>query len=190
MPLRYRVFIFLGIVWILFSIVKFFLDKIFDKIRNANIKDDVGEEKIDYTDFEDKMIDQVQDGKKYQHFLNIGNRADCALIRSMLSSADIYSYTENEKVNTLYGGFAGTINQMFCIKLYILTDDYEEALEIVSDFIKSKIARLSKKSDKSKFEKTLKTLAKIAAAPYLVDKEDELLGITIMPKEKESLREE
>lgn len=189
MPLRYRVYIFLGIAWILFLIVKSILDKVFDKIRNEDIKD-AADETIDYTDFGDKMFEQVQDGKKYQHFLNIGNRADCALIRSMLSSADIYSYTENEKVNTLYGGFAGIINQMFCIKLYILTDDYEEALEIVSDFIKSKIARLSKKSDKTKFEKTLKTLAKITAAPYLVDKEDELLGITIMPKEKESLREE
>lgn len=190
MPLKYRVFLFLGIVWILFLIIKSILDKIFDKIRNENIEDNVGEEKIDYTDFEDKMFEQVQDGKKYQHFLNIGNRADCALIRSMLSSADIYSYTENEKVNALYGGFAGAINQMFCIKLYILTEDYEEALEIVTDYIKSKIERLSKKSDKSKFEKTLKTLAKIAVAPYLVDKEDELLGIKIMPKEKESLREE
>lgn len=190
MPLKYRVFLFLGIVWILFLIVKSILDKVFDIIGNEDIKDAADDETIDYTDFGDKMFEQVQDGKKYQHFLNIGNRADCALIRSMLSSADIYSYTENEKVNTLYGGFAGAINQMLCIKLYILTDDYEEALEIVTDFIKSKIARLSKKSDKSKFEKTLKTLAKIAAAPYLVDKEDEFLGITIMPKEKESLREE
>lgn len=148
---------------------------------DANVEES---NQIDYTDFDEKMFEQVRNGEKYQHFLNISNHADCALIRSMLASADIYSYIENEKMNGAYGGIANTMNQLFCIKLYILQKDYDEALEIVSDFIKNIVERLSKGSDKSKFKKTLLTLASIAAAPYSIDKDNELLGITIMPKEK------
>lgn len=185
MPSKYRVYLVLVIIWILFIIVKYILDKIFDKFRNENANDDVGEEIIDYTDFEDKMIEQVQDGKKYQHFLNIANKTDCALIRSMLSSAEIYSYTEHEKANELYGGFAATINQMFCIKLYILVEDYDEALEIVTDYLKSKISKLNKESEDKKYKETLKKLASIAAAPYCIDKDEEFCGIAIMKKEKD-----
>ncbi|MBQ0002689.1 MAG: hypothetical protein KBT21_04045 [Treponema sp.] len=74
---------------------------------------------------------------------------------------------------------------MFCIKLYILVEDYDEALEIVTDYLKSKISKLNKESEDKKYKETLKKLASIAAAPYCIDKDEEFCGIAIMKKEKD-----
>ena len=55
-------------------------------------------ESIDYTSFEEKFFEEVRNGKKYQHFLNLCSQMDCMFIRSVLSSMNIPTYIEGENV--------------------------------------------------------------------------------------------
>lgn len=143
------------------------------------------DEDVNYKDFEEKFIEQVNEGKKYQHFLNVASQTDCAMIRSLLDAEGICTYTENENVNGAYGGIGNAMTNLFCIKLYILNEDYDKALEIVADFIRKKAARLSEGSEKNNFEASLTILAGIIASPYAIDKDHEMLGISIKSKESE-----
>lgn len=43
-------------------------------------------------------------------------------------------------MNNIYGGISGTMTTVVAIKLYILCDDYDKALEIIND---AQIADLS-----------------------------------------------
>ena len=134
---------------------------------------------IDYTDFEEKFFEEVQKGKKYQHFLNLSSQMDCMFIRSVLSSMNIPTYIEGENINKMYGGTATFLTNIFKIKLYILIDDYDEASIAIKDYIKNKVNSLSEKYGKDKYLKILEILA----APYNISPSQELLGITMLNKQ-------
>ena len=138
-------------------------------------------ESVDYTSFEEKFFDEVRNGKKYQHFLNLSSQMDCMFIRSILSAVNIPTYVEGENVNKMYGGTATFWTNVFKIKLYILVDNYDEASIIVRDYIKNKVNSLSEKYGKDKYLKLLEVLA----APYNISPSQELLGITILDKDKD-----
>ena len=135
-------------------------------------------EEVDYTQFEEKFFDQVKSGKKYQHFLNLGSQLDCMMIRSIFSSMDIPTYIEGENVNKLYGGVSTCLSNIFKIKLFILVDDYEEALAVTKDYIRNKIELLSEHQDKDKYVRILEFLA----APDMISNTQEMLGITVLQK--------
>lgn len=139
-------------------------------------------ESIDYTSFEEKFFEEVRNGKKYQHFLNLCSQMDCMFIRSVLSSMNIPTYIEGENVNKLYGGASTFLTNIFKIKLYILVDDYDEASTVIKDYIKNKVNSLSEKNGKDKYLKILELLA----APYNISSSQEMLGITILDKNEES----
>lgn len=158
---------------------------IFSLSSGKTVEKDFADEDVNYDDFEEKFIAEVNSGRKYQHFLNMASQSDCAMLRSLLDAEGIFTYTENENINGVYGGVGSAITNLFCIKLYILNDDYDKALEIVADFIRKKAERLSEGSDKNKFESSLTNLAGILASPYVIDKDHEILGISIKSKVKE-----
>lgn len=147
---------------------------------------ETSEEIIDYTPFQEIFFEKVREGEDYQHFLKIASQIDCSILRSILSSAKIPTYVEGENTNGIYGGGANLLNNLFSIRLYILTKDYDEALLIVTDFIKNKVERLAENGDDKPFMKILEVLA----APYNISSKQDLLGITIMekkqPQEKKS----
>ena len=64
------------------------------------------------------------------------------------------------------------------MKLYILVEDYDEAFEVVKDYIKNKVKSLSEKSGSDKYLKVLELMA----APYNISASQEMLGITIFTK--------
>ncbi len=136
------------------------------------------QDSVDYTDFEEKFFNEVRDGKDYQHFLNLSSQMDCMLIRSLLASMDIPTYTEGENMNQIYGGTATGLTNVFKIKLYILTEDYDEASSAVIDYISNKVKSLSEKNGEDKYLKALELLA----APYNISPSQEMLGITILKK--------
>lgn len=136
-------------------------------------------EDIDFTNFEEKFFEEVRNGQKYQHFLNISSQMDNMLIRSILSSINIPTYVEGENMNKFYGGATTFLINVFNIKLYILICDYDNAIEVVKEFIKNKIDSLDSKVGKDKYIKLLEILA----APYNISTSQEMLGITIFPKE-------
>lgn len=144
------------------------------------MENDESIETIDYTPFEEILFSKVREGYKHLHFLNIASQIDCAIIRSILSAAEIPTYTEGENSNGIYGGASSLLNNLFSIKLYILEEDYDEALLIVTDYIKNKANRLKENGDDKNYVKLLEILA----APHQISSKQELLGISIMPKKQ------
>ena len=140
--------------------------------------DSTEEEPVDYTAFEEKLFEEVRNGKDYQHFLNLSSQLDCMLIRSFLASMQIPTYVEGGNLNKIYGGTSTVVTTVFKMKLYILVEDYDEALEVVKDYIKNKVKSLSEKSGSDKYLKVLELMA----APYNISASQEMLGITIFTK--------
>ena len=140
--------------------------------------DSTEEEPVDYTAFEEKLFEEVRNGKDYQHFLNLSSQLDCMLIRSFLASMQIPTYVEGGNLNKIYGGTSTVVTTVFKMKLYILVEDYDEALEVVKDYIKNKVKSLSEKSGSDKYLKVLELMA----APYNISASQEMLGITILAK--------
>ncbi|MCR4939525.1 MAG: hypothetical protein K5930_05370 [Treponemataceae bacterium] len=150
------------------------------------MEDELGSEKIededvDYSQFEEKFFEEVRKGKDYQHFLSLSSQYDCMLIRSILASMDIPTYIEGDKVNKLYGGVYASVTSDFKIKLYILLDDYDDALEAVEDYLKSKIDSEPSVLDRNKALQILELLLS-SSSP---SKPRELLGISIIDKKSE-----
>lgn len=139
---------------------------------------DIDEKDIDYSKFEELFFENVREGKKYQHFLNLSSQLDCMLIRSILASMKIPTYVEGENMNKIYGGASTFITTVFKIKLYILIDDYDEAFIVVKDYIKNKLKSLSSRKGKDKYLKVFEILS----APYIISNSQEILGISIMSK--------
>ena len=136
------------------------------------------DEDIDFTQFEEKFFEAVKTGKEYQHFLNLSSQFDCMLIRSILASMNIPTYVEGMNINKLYGGaFVSTLSD-FNIKLYILVDDYDDALDAVKDYLKSKIDSESSEIDRNKALQVLELIV----ASTTVSTPQELLGISIIAK--------
>ena len=142
-----------------------------EDFENAEIDDNV-----DFTQFEEKFFDAVKSGKEYQHFLNLSSQFDCMLIRSILASMNIPTYAEGMNINKLYGGAYISSTTDFKIKLYILIDDYDDALVAVKDYIKSKIDSEPSVTDRNKALQILELLV----ASSTVSNPQELFGISIM----------
>ena len=130
---------------------------------------------VDFTNFEDKFFQEVNKGKAYQHFLNLNSDVDCMFIRSVLSSMDIPTYIEGEHANRIFGfRNANLLN----IKLYILVEDYDEALITVKDYVKNKIESNSAEKDTPDYQKNLDLLL---ASLFLPTTQD-VFGIKILEK--------
>ena len=72
-------------------------------------------------------------GEKSQLLMSIASQQDCLMLRSLLFSEGIPSYVEGEHMNNIYGGISGTMTTVVAIKLYILCNDYDKAVEIIND---------------------------------------------------------
>ena len=146
-----------------------------EDFENAEI-----DENVDFTQFEEKFFDAVKSGKEYQHFLNLSSQLDCMLIRSILASMNIPTYVEGMNINKLYGGAYISSTGDFKIKLYILIDDYDDALVAVKNYIKSKIDSEPSVVDRNKALQILELLV----ASCTVSNPQELFGISIIDKKK------
>lgn len=131
--------------------------------------------------FEDEFFKRTQAGENHQLFLSISSQRDCAIIRSLLSADNIPTYVEGEHMNNIYGGIAGTMNAVVAVKLYVLTEDYDRALEITRDFIEKKAEKL-KEEDSKTSEKILAGLSAVFGVPGAFISSQEFLGITFWPK--------
>lgn len=140
----------------------------------------------DDMNFEKGYFAALENGEKAQQFLIVGGTRDCALIRSLLLSEGIPSYTENEHLNSFFS--VGVNAQAgFSIKLFILVKDYEKAYEIVMDYI-NRLSPVSPSETKKEDlgEKIKTTTAEVVSGMFFVplpqNAEEKTLGITILPK--------
>ena len=101
-----------------------------DEIKK--IESDADKE-LNEMDFEKLFFERTKSGEKAQLLLSIASQQDCLMLRSLLFSEGIPSYVEGEHMNNIYGGISGTMTTVVAIKLYILCNDYEKALEIIKD---------------------------------------------------------
>ena len=171
-----------------YMIIKFFSQKptpeedAYDaEFRDASWKESAGTSETDEVpDFEEAFFARCQQGEAEQHFLNLASQQDAAILQSLLYSADIPSRIDSDIMNKIYGGTASAATGIFCIRLYILQNDYDGALNIVRDYAREKIQALGDRDSDAK-EAALGALA-LLAAPAPLSKSQQIFGITVFPK--------
>lgn len=136
----------------------------------------------EFSEFDKAYFERCQKGEPHQLFLKFSSLQDCTLLQGLLFAGGISSHIEHQHMNRIYPG-SNTIANIFAVQLWILVADYEAALEIVSQFISQKRNSLNT-SDDSVLAKTLKKLLGLLTAPFPVSKSQQILGISIFPKEQ------
>lgn len=143
--------------------------------------EDISEREDFVENFDEEFFKRTQAGETYQLFLSISSQRDCAIIRSLLSADNIPTYVEGEHMNNIYGGIAGTMNAVVAVKLYVLSNDYDRALEIAQDFVQKKAEKLGEEDSKTS-EKLMAGLGAVFGVPGAFISSQEFLGITFWPK--------
>lgn len=133
-------------------------------------------------DFSKDFFIRSQNGEKSQYFLNVSSPQDCSFIRSILYSEGIPSLVDFSHMNALYGVRAGVENMVRFNRISILCNDYDEAFEILTDYVKQKINVLKQKEPHSPAVKTAVILLSLIASKPLTQKQ-EILGISVYPKQ-------
>ena len=90
------------------------------------------DKELNEMDFEKLFFERTKAGEKSQLLMSIASQQDCLMLRSLLFSEGIPSYVEGEHMNNIYGGISGTMTTVVAIKLYILCNDYDKAVEIIN----------------------------------------------------------
>ncbi|WP_191013546.1 hypothetical protein [Treponema zioleckii] len=153
--------------------------------ESSSFAEEENSEESNDTDFSEDFFIRAQKGEKSQYFLNVSSQQDCSIIRSLLHSAHIPTIADFTNLNSLYGSAAGVQNIVFSSRISILQDDYDEAVEIVGDYIKQKIDVLKLAEPKSEIVKTASALLSLFLAKPM-QKSQEILGISIYPKVDEN----
>ena len=109
---------------------------------------------------------------------------NCTLIRGLLQVEGISTYTEGEHMNSIYGGISGTMNAVVAIKLYILSKDYDNAYEIVKDYINEKNQRITNNDENKKSNMASVVLGFLSGKPLNVGQES--VGIVVLTKVEEN----
>ena len=107
---------------------------------NKNQIESAEEQELNSMDFEKAFFERTQAGEKSQLLMSMASQQDCLMLRSILYAEGIPSYVEGEHMNNVYGGISGTMTTVVAIKVYILCDDYDKAIELIND---SKIGDIS-----------------------------------------------
>ena len=151
-----------------------------DETEESEENSDENEENED--DFSKEFFIRSQNGEKSQYFLNVSSPQDCSFIRSILYSEGIPSLVDFSHMNALYGVRAGVENMVRFNRISILCNDYDEAFEILTDYVKQKINVLKQKEPHSPAVKTAVILLSLIASKPLTQKQ-EILGISVYPKQ-------
>jgi hypothetical protein len=109
-----------------------------EKKRISSTEAAAADDAKDVDEFSKAFFERVQTGESAQPFLQLAGQGDCALIQGMLQSAGIPSYTDFTHINKFYGPLTEATSSGLSIKLQILTNDYDDALAVVNDYIKTK----------------------------------------------------
>lgn len=137
-------YIVIGVIF-LAAIIYFVAKKFKWMSQNYNNNPDVQKQKmeeelesLETPDFEKEFFERCEAGEESILFMKVSSQQDCAVLRSLLFSSGVPSYIEAEHSSGLYGNAADVNIGLISMKLYILKDDCEEALEIAKDFIRQK----------------------------------------------------
>lgn len=139
--------------------------------------------------FDEKYFERIRNGERSQQFLSIGGVKDCVMIRSLLYSENIPTYTENESINKIYTiAPDAPADSSFAIKMFILIADYEKAYEIVKDYVEScnPQEKTSESEENKKDSEIKETSEPVTTGTFfaIVHNEAEpiTIGVTVLPK--------
>jgi ABC-type antimicrobial peptide transport system permease subunit len=131
-------------------------------------------------EIEEQFFNEVNNGKEKYRFLKIDNQFDLMFIKSLFQSEDIPYYVEFENISRIrpgmYVGDLGNYNL-----LYILDDDYNDALKIVKKYIRTK--KENKKDNENKKE-NIRNLAEVLFGNWKVPSASDTNGIEVLYKNK------
>lgn len=133
--------------------------------------------------FDKEYFTRVNAGEKCQQFLSIGSQQDCALLQSLMYAQGIPSYVENQNINRMYGANTAAVSA-FAMKLYILTEDYDEAYKIVTDYCSSNELRNADQpaDEKISVPETAAIVTGLVFCTVPPNVQQRGIGITILPK--------
>ncbi len=132
-----------------------------------------------YHEMEELFFSEVSNGKERYEFLKIYNQFDLMFIKSLFQSEAIPYYTKFEHVSHIRPGmFIGDLGNYNI--LYILDEDYNDAVEIVEHYVKTK-----QKDGEENAASDLRNVAEILLANWKVPSANDTGGIHIMYKNKE-----
>ena len=134
--------------------------------------------------FDEDYFTRCQNGEAYQLFMKLASINDCVFLQGLLASSGIPSHVEHQHTNGLFGTGANVLSGTFAAQLWILTADYDNAYEIAVQYVVQKSKDLEDTED-SKLKENIMTILAALTAPYPITKSQQILGITIFPKQQE-----
>jgi hypothetical protein len=138
------------------------------------------EENIETNEIEERFFDEVRNGKGKYKFLKIDNQFDLMFIKSLFQSENIPYYIEFENISRMrpgmYIGDLGNYNL-----LYILDEDYNDAIKIVKKYIKTK---RNNKSETKTGKENIRNFTEVLIGNWKVPSANDTNGIEIIYKLK------
>jgi|WetSurMetagenome_2_1015567.scaffolds.fasta_scaffold283561_1 hypothetical protein len=119
---------------VLIAVIALYGKKTKSRYSNSELSDD----EVPAEEFSKLYFQRVSQGEKIQLFAQVGNQGDCVVLQGLLQSSGIPSYTEFLHINKFYGPAAGMTSSGMNIRLYIISTDFDKALDIVKLFLDGK----------------------------------------------------
>ena len=157
----------------------FFRNKDENDGENNNSADDNFDGDHENNKIEEQFFEAVNSGKEKYMFLKIDNQFDLMFIKSLFQSEHIPYYVEFENITKIrpgmYIGDLGNYNL-----LYILDEDYNDAVEVVRNYIEGKRDNTNKNENA---KENIINIGEILIGNWKVPSASETNGIEIIYKE-------
>jgi hypothetical protein len=170
----------MGFSIIIFALILITIFALFSRNRgNTDIKTKRDfDENIEINEVEEKFFDEVHNGKMKYKFLKIDNQFDLMFVKSLFQSENVPYYVEFENISRMrpgmYIGDLGNYNL-----LYILEEDYDDALKIIKSYIERK-----NKSQTQDGKENIRNFSEVLIGNWKVPSANDINGIEIMYKPK------
>ncbi|MDR2897491.1 MAG: hypothetical protein LBU99_01660 [Spirochaetaceae bacterium] len=145
-----------------------------DVNETASEEEDIGDD--EYNEVEETFFSEVSGGKEKYQFLKIHNQFDLLFIKSIFQSENIPFYVEFEHISKIRPGmYIGDLGNYTL--LYILDENYNDAVELVENYLNTKKTNTEKR-------KPIRNTAEILFGNWKVPSATDTDGIEILYKNK------
>jgi hypothetical protein len=159
---------------IIFALILIGIFALFGRNETEN---DIANEDYKNNEIEDQFFDKVKNGKEKYKLLKIDNQFDLMFIKSLFQSENIPYYVEFEQISRMrpgmYIGDLGNYNL-----LYILDEDYNDAIKVVKKYIKRKKDTIKNENTKE----NIRNFVEVFFANWKVPSASDTNGIEIIYK--------
>jgi hypothetical protein len=137
----------IGIILVVLVIILFFAIINSNKDENNSHKEDIEINEKTTNEIEELFFQETSNGEEKYKFLKIDNQFDLMFVKSLFQSENIPYYVEFENISRMRPGmYIGDLGNYNLV--YILEKDYNDALEVVKHYIKTKKKNRINETDK------------------------------------------